>query len=139
MKNHEAISSLNQLLGVVCRSLPLYLADARPWSRLGSWKAQRAIDRLVADGRMYAVRVAEEIDSLGGRPDDGRFPAAFTAKNDLAVQYLVCEIVASLRHEAKSIERIAARLETLPSLHALAMEILGNVKGHADVLRKIDD
>ncbi len=135
MKNHEAISTLNQLLGVLCRSLPAYLADARPWSRLGSWKAQTAIDRLVADLRMYVRRVAEQIDSLGGCPDSGRFPTEFTAKNDLAVQFLVGEIIDYLDRDAATIERIATRLENIPAAHALAEEILGNVKGHVDVLK----
>ncbi|MBU4272807.1 MAG: hypothetical protein KKE86_00630 [Planctomycetes bacterium] len=137
MKNHEAISTLNQLLGVLCRSLPAYLSDARPWSRLGSWKTQTSIDRLVADLRMYARRVAEEIDSLGGCPDSCVFPAEFTAKNDLAVQFLLGEIIDYLDRDAASIERIAARLENIPAAHALAEEILGNVKGHVDVLKKI--
>ena len=135
MKNYEAISALNQLLGVLCRSLPAYLADARPWSRLGNWKAQTAIDRLVADLRMHVRRVAEEIDSLGGRPDSCVFPAEFTAKNDLAVQFLLGEIIDYLNRDAATIEQISAQLENIPAAHALAEEIQGNVKGHVDVLK----
>lgn len=138
MTNHEAISLLNQLLGVVCRSLPLYLANARPWSRLGSWKAQRALDRIVADGNLHTVRVAMELDRLGGVSDCGQFPAAYTAKNDLAVKYLIPEIIGHLKSDSAEIERIAALLENDPALHALAMEILGNVKGHIDVLKKVE-
>lgn len=135
MNNYEAIATLNQLLGVLCRSLPVYLSDARPWSRLGSWKTQTALDRLVADLRMYAGRLTEEIDSLGGQPETFVFPADFTGKNDLAIKFLVGEIVDYLKRDADVIERIAARLETVPALHALAEEILGNVKGHVDVLK----
>lgn len=137
MTNHEAISSLNQLLGVVCRSLPLYLANARPWSRLGSWKAQRALDRVVFDGNLYTVRLATEIDRLGGASDCSQFPAEFTAKNDLAVKFLIPEIIDHLKSDAVEIERIAAQLENDPALHALATEILGNTKGHVDVLKRL--
>ncbi len=135
MKNYETISTLNQLLGVLCRSLPAYLSDARPWSRLGSWKVQTAIDRLVGDLRMYVRRVAGQIDALGGRPDSCVFPTEFTSKNDLAVEYLLGEIIDYLDCDAAAIERLTARLETDPPAHALAEEILGNVKGHLDVLK----
>jgi hypothetical protein len=33
MKNYEATAVLNRLLAVLCRGLPAYLADARPWTR----------------------------------------------------------------------------------------------------------
>ena len=135
MKNYETISALNGLLGVLCRSLPAYLSDARPWSHLGSRETQTSIDRLVADLRMYVRRVAEEIGALGGHPDSCTFPVEFTAKNDLAVQFLLGEIIDYLDRDAVSIERIAARLENIPAAHVLAEEILGNVKGHLDVLK----
>ena len=138
MKNHEAVAALNDLLAVLCRSLPAYLADARPWSRLGSWRAQSALDRMTDDLRLYVRRLAEQIDALGGLPDCGRFPTEFTAKNDLAVRFLVGEIIDHLDQDAATIKRLAARLENIPAAHALAEEILGNVKGHADVLKEVE-
>ncbi|MBN1393507.1 MAG: hypothetical protein JW959_00550 [Pirellulales bacterium] len=136
MTNHETISALNQLLGVLRRSLPAYLADARPWSRLGRWKAQAAIDRLVFDGRTYARRLVEQINSLGGCPDTFVFPAEFTAKNDLDVKFILGELIEYLNRDVSAIEQIAARLENAPSAHVLAEEILGNVKGHLEVLKE---
>ena len=134
MKSFEAIPVLNKLLALLCRSLPAYLADARPWTRIGRQEIQTLLDRLVADQQRYARRVAEAISRRGARPNPGRFPAEFTAKNDLALDFLFREVVAHLEHDVAMIERCAAELDTAPALHALAEEILGNARGHFEVL-----
>ena len=40
-------------------------------------------------------------------------------------------------HDVRSIEHCAAQLEGESALHALAEEILGNAKGHLDILREM--
>ena len=87
MKAFEAIPVLNRLLGLLCRSLPAYLADAKPWARPERRPIRTALDRLVADQQLYARRVAEAITQRGGRPDPGRFPTEFAAKNDLSLEF----------------------------------------------------
>jgi hypothetical protein len=134
MKTFETIPVLNRLLAILCRSLPAYLADARPWTRIGRHEIQTLLDRLAADQQKYARRVANAISQRGARPDAGRFPAEFTAKNDLALDFLFREVVAHQEHDVAMIERCAAELETAPPLHALAEEILGNARGHLDIL-----
>ena len=134
MNAFETIPVLNKLLGLLCRSLPAYLADARPWTRIGRPEIQTPLDRLVADQQRYARRVAEAITQRGGRPNPGHFPAEFTAKNDLALDFLFREVIAHQEHDVAMIERCAAELETAPALHALAEEILGNARGHLDIL-----
>jgi hypothetical protein len=78
--------------------------------------------------------VAEAIGERGGRPDPGRFPTEFAAKNDLSLAFLLREIVESQRDEIASIERCVGQLEAESALHALAEEVLGNAKGHLDIL-----
>ena len=137
MQAFEAIPALNRLLGLLCRSLPAYLADAKPWTGFGRGQVQAALDRLVADQQRYARRVAEAITQLGGRPDPGRFPAAFAAKNDLALDFLLQEVLDCQEQDVALIAHYAAQLEGMPALHALAEEILGNAKGHLDVLKEM--
>ena len=43
----------------------------------------------MADQQRYARRVTEAIAARGGRPDPGRFPMEFMAKNDLALEFLL--------------------------------------------------
>jgi hypothetical protein len=137
MNAFEAIPVLNRLLALLCRSLPAYLADAEPWARADRRSIRAAIDRLTADQQLYAARLADAIVQRGGRPNPGPFPAEFAAKNDLSLEFLLQEIVAYQEHDALSIQQCAAQLEGDPALHALAEEILGNIKGHLDVLREL--
>ncbi len=136
MMSLEAVSALNQLLQVVCRSLPMYLADARPWVRPGHQPLQAALERLVADRRRYAQRVAEAVTALGGRPDPGRFSSRFAAKNDLSLEFLLPEVIESQEEDLVQIDGCLPALDGEPALHALAEEIRGNVRGHLDLLRE---
>ena len=137
MKPLEAIQALNRLLRTLCRSLPMYLADAKPWVRSEDAKLQAAMCHLVADQQMYAKRLAEAIEGYGGRPDPGRFPAEFTAKNDLSLEFLLVELIEYQEQDVAVIEHCAAQLTGVPALHALADEILGNARGHLDVIMDI--
>ena len=137
MKPFEAIQVLNQLLRTLCRSLPMYLADAKPWARSEDAKLQAAMGHLVADQQMYAKRLAEAIESHGGRPDPGRFPTEFTAKNDLSLEFLLNEVIDCQDQDLAVIEHCASQLTGVPDLHALAEEIFGNARGHLDVIQEM--
>ena len=137
MKPSEAIQALNRLLRTLCRSLPMYLADAKPWVRSEDAKLQAAMCHLVSDQQMYAKRLAEAIERRGGRPDPGRFPTEFTAKNDLSLDFLLSELVDYQEQSVFTIQQCAAQLEDSSSLHSLAEEILGNAKGHLDILKEM--
>jgi predicted outer membrane protein len=134
MKAFAVVSVLNRLFHVLCRSLPAYLADARAWGQPDTEPLRAAIGRMVADQQMYAQRLAEAIVHYRGRPTPGSFPNEFTAKHDLALSYLIKEILDYQQRDVALIERCAAQLESNAALHALAEEILGNAKGHRDVL-----
>jgi hypothetical protein len=137
MKPFEVIQVLNRLLRTLCRSLPMYLADAKPWVRSEDTKLQAALNYLVADRQMYAQRLAEAVESRGGRPDTGRFSTEFTAKNDLSLEFLLIELIEDQELDVAAIAHYAAQLAGDPALHALAEEILGNARGHLDILVEI--
>ena len=137
MNSLQAIQALDELLRVLCRSLPAYLADARPWARSENQPLRSALDHLVADQQRYARLVSEAITEQGGRPDPGRFAMNFTAKNDLSLEFLRQEVIHRQEQDILVVERCAARLEDVSSLHSLAEEILGNARGHLDILREM--
>jgi hypothetical protein len=138
MKSHpQEIAVLNELLRLLCRSLPAYLADAKPWTQPEDRQLRTALEHLVADQRRYARRVTQQITQRGCRPDAGRFPAEFTAKNDLSLEYLRQEMIRQQEQNILVIRRCAADLEGLAVLHSLAEEILGNARGHLDILKEM--
>jgi hypothetical protein len=137
MKSIPTIRVLNELLRILCRSLPAYLADAKPWAQSGEQQLRAALDHLVADQQRYAQRVTEAVTACGAKPDPGRFPTEFTAKNDLSLEFLRREVIQWQERDVAVIERCAAQLEDIATLHSLAEEILGNTRGHLDILREI--
>jgi hypothetical protein len=128
------VRTLNELLRILCSSLPAYLADAKPWAESDDAAIRSGIENLAADQRRYAHRVGELIVECGGRPDPGQFAMHLSAKNDLSIGYLCREVMKQQEQDIREIERCAARLEDNAPLHALAEEILGNAKGHLDIL-----
>ena len=86
---------------------------------------------------MYAERVADAIVQCGGQPDPGRFPTEFAAKNDLSIEFLLREVVADQERDVAAIAACVGRLGGASALHALAEEILGNAKGHLDILQEL--
>jgi hypothetical protein len=134
MDRPDTAAVLNEMLQILCRSLPMYLRDARPWSRRDQRQAQTAIDSLVADQQMYAERLAQHILEEDGRPDPGVFPIEFTAIHDLALDYLLQEVVERQRHDLAVLRRCAAELAPLPAVRALAEEIVGNTQGYLEIL-----
>ena len=133
----ESIPVLNRLLGLLCRSLPAYLANVKTLGHPEGEKIRTALNRLVADQQMYAQRVAEAIAQCGGQPSPGRFPTEFAAKNDLSIEFLLREIVACHERDVVAIAQCVGQLEGDSTLHALAEEILGNAKGHLDILLEL--
>jgi hypothetical protein len=137
MNPSDAIPVLNRLLALLCRSLPAYLADVKTLGHPEGEKVRAALNRLVADERMYAQRVADAIVQCGGRPEPGQFPTEFAAKNDLSLDFLLRQIVAHQDEDVAQIARCAEQLESDSALHALAEEVLGNAKGHLDLLAEL--
>jgi hypothetical protein len=92
--NWPAVASvLNRLLRILCRSLPMYLQDAKPWTNGNQGRARNALARLVADQRMLAGRVAQANVEFGGQPAPAPFPTEFSSLNDVAFDF--CSIKSS--------------------------------------------
>ena len=137
MQTVKTLGALNELLRITCRSLPAYLADARPWTQSSDHGIQTALDHLVADQQRYARRLSDAITSCGGRPDPGRYAMEFTSKHDLALDFLRHDVICHQELDIAAIQRCAIDLEDMPQLHSLAEEILGNAKGHLEVLKEM--
>lgn len=131
------MESLDGLLRLLCRGLPVYLLEVKPWTQPGDESLFKALTHLLDDRRLFAGRVAQEILARGGYPDPGPFPLKFTGLNDVSLDYLARELLDSLRADMEILQNYSHRLKELPRLHALSEEILGNTKGHAEILEKV--
>jgi hypothetical protein len=129
------VAVLNRMLQMLCRSLPMYLKDAKPWSRRDQKETQAVVDSLVADQEMYAARLADLILDADGRPDAGVFPIALTSVHDLSLDYLLDEVIRGLCHDVATLRQLAAEIPAGSPARALAEEIAGNAQGHLEILQ----
>jgi hypothetical protein len=136
MTSSSTIQALDELLRMLCRSLPAYLIDAKPWASSGDQHLRVALGHLAADQQRYVHRIEHAIIELGSRPDCGHFPKAFAAKNDLSLDYLHREVIQQLEQDIVAIKDCVAQLDETAALHSLAEEILGNAKAHLEILKE---
>ena len=137
MNEAEVVEQLDRLLRTLCRSLPMYLQEARPWTRQEDDPITEALDCLASDQQTFARRVADAIVDHGGRPDPGCFPVAFTGINDVSTDFLLQEAIDHQQQNAATIKQCVDRLADVPLLHSLAEEIYGNAQGHLDTLERL--
>ena len=130
---------LNQLLHLLCRGLPEYVVEVNPRMRQGRQSLYKALTNLVDDHRLFAQRTAQAILDRGGYPDPGRFPLEYTGLNDVSIEYLAHELINSLHVDTEILEELSTQLATIPELHALTEEILGNTTGHAEILETVEN
>jgi hypothetical protein len=132
----DILDVLLDALRRLCRGLPQYLVEAKPWLQHDDADYLAALRNLIADQRHYANRMAEAIDSRGGRPDPGPFPLEYASINDLSLDFLKIRILEQLKEDYSALLKIVDRLADQHELHALAEEIVGNYRGHLETLEE---
>jgi hypothetical protein len=132
MPKLDRIATLNRLLQIHYRSLPMYLASARPWVPRGHEKAAETLMLIVDDQKRTVERVSEELLAAGADIDAGEFPMVYTDLHDLSVDYVLTELVEAQRHDVAEIEDCVVALGGDP----LAQEALGAAKGHLESLEE---
>lgn len=133
----ENVDTLNRLLQIVNRSLPMYLADADPWVADPEEPAAVGLRNIVADQRKLAERIADEILDRREQPNPGEFPMAYTDLNDVSLDYLLGELAHRQRRDIAAIEHCVQELNGDPRAHSLAEEALGAAKAHLEQLEEL--
>ena len=137
MPQPDSIPVLNQLLAVLCRSLPQYLTDARPYSVSGDDSAVEVLTQIAEDQTMMSARVTDLIQESERRIDLGGFPIQFSALHDLSLEYLVGKAIECQRRDIRTIEACIDDLRFAPAARSLAEETLGMAKGHLESLQEV--
>jgi hypothetical protein len=132
MPTSNRAATLNRLLQIHYRSLPMYLASAKPWVPRGHEKAAETLDLVVADQKRMIEKITEALLDLGADIKLGEFPMLYTDMHDLSVDYLLTELVESQRQDVAAIEGCVADSAGDP----LAQEALGAAKGHLESLEE---
>jgi hypothetical protein len=130
-------ATLNRLLVTLHRSLPMYLADAAPWTHHGDERARKVLGHIVTDYRMYSGRIAELLLSRRQLAGFGEYPMIFTDTHDLSLDYLIGELIFYQTQDIAAIQDCALALQNDSAGRTLVEEVLGNARGHLESLDEL--
>lgn len=133
----STIDLLNELLAMHSRSLPVYLASAKPWVRINDDRSLQVLRNMATDHKRLVERIGQAIAHHGGVPDVGEFPMLYTDMHDLATDYVVRTVRELQSRDVVRIAEITAALAEVPDALAIAQESLGAAKAHLDELDEL--
>lgn len=130
--------SLNRLLTIVYRSLPMYLTFANPWTQRSDAPAVTALRNIVDDQQQLSNRIAEYIlDNHHGPIEMGEYPLDFPDTHDLSLDYLLKKLVVCQKADIEALESVVADLQQDRHAAVLAEEALGAARGHLETLQEL--
>lgn len=136
MSQRNVIKALNRLLANECHSLIDYLGEAPPWTHAGNEDLVALICRIQADHRQYAQDLADAIVGRDGCPAFGSYPSAYLSLNDLALDYLLPQVVRNQRYSIQVTEQCIGEMIENPHAEKLARNIKENQRSHLEMLRE---
>ena len=137
MPEQTTLDVLNGLLALHCRSLPMYLASARPWFSQPDSDAEAVLRHIAEDQQLMVDRIGAVILDLGGTVMPSEFPMEFTDLHDLSVDFLIPQIRARQQSELDWMRRSRDSLKDSPVARAIVEEALGAAQAHLDCLSEL--
>ncbi len=137
MNSPTTIKVLNRLYLLYNWSLPIYLRDAGPWSRLQDEPAKQTLAHIIEDHESTSDRLGSMILDRNGIVEIGRFPMEFTGWNDLSFDFILQRLLEWQRRNIRTLERCVGELDGDPAARAVAEELLGEAKGHLESLNDL--
>lgn len=133
----DLIKVLNRLVTIHNRSLPVYLANTRPWMRRGDETAQAVLAQMAADHRATVDRLGQMILDYGAVVEPGEFPMRFTSTHDLSLEFLLPVLIRHQQHDLAVIEQCVQGLESDLLAKAAAEETWGEARAHLESLQDL--
>ena len=137
MAEPTTIDMLNRLLTLHSRSLPMYLASARPWFPQRDSDAQAVLRHIAEDQQLMVDRIGAVILDQGGAIQPSEFPMEFTDLHDLSIDYLIPQIAARQERELAWMRQCVDAVHDSPAARAIAEEALGAAQAHLDSLHEL--
>lgn len=132
----KIVDALQQLVQVLGGSLPMYLANALPWTARGNEKSAETLSLVVHDQGQTLARAVTMIVGLGGVAEQPSFPAGFTSLNDVSLDYLLQRLSAEQTEIVPRLERLATILPAGSPARDLIEEAAGAARGHAQTFEE---
>lgn len=128
---------LNRVLVMHERSLPMYLAYAAPFVGQGDQAAAEVLDQIVLDHRYLVEKIGDYLVEKNHPLGHGHWEMTFTSLHDVALQFLLTEMIRRQRAAIADLTRYDKLLEKFPAPRALVQEALGMARGHLESLEEV--
>jgi hypothetical protein len=132
----SSIEFLNRLMQMHRRSLPMYLADATPWSASKRDAGQPLLASISADQSEIVDEIAELIQNRRGVVDRGSFPTEFADLNDLSLDYLIRQVAKKQVTQVAALQQATQSLANDQEALELCQRALGIARAHLDSLNE---
>ena len=133
----STVDVLNRLLALHSRSLPTYLASARPWISENEQEAMTVLRHIAESQGEMVERLGTLVVDEGGVPHIGEFPMMFTDMHDLSLDYILPRLVEWIESDIVTIRQCIGELNGAPPAKAIAEEALGAAQAHLDSLHEL--
>jgi hypothetical protein len=133
----EANAVLNRISAVHQCSLPMYLSYAPPWIEQDHPETAKTLAKIADEQRTIVRRLGELVAANRGGVVSVQPPAAYTALNDLSIDYLKEQLVQLQQRDVAEIESCANQLAECPTAEAAAQAALTSARQHLEWLREL--
>ena len=135
----STVDVLNRLLALHSRSLPTYLASARPWIAENEQEAITVLRHIAESQESIVERLGTMVVEEGGIPSIGEYPMMFTDMHDLSMDYILPRLVEWIDADIVTIRQCVSDLNGAPAAKAIAEEALGAAQAHLDSLQELQE
>ncbi len=139
MARQSPNDAMNRVMNALRYSVATYLRFGRPWVHSNAGAVAEALWHLANSHRKHVRRIGELLIGRHGHVVSRAFPTAFTALNDLSIEYLLPLIVEDERQIIRLVEASAIALKGDSEATELAAEVVDSEKRHLQELQRASD
>ena len=134
----RSIEALDQLFLMQRFSLAMYLRESHEWTHPGDEPAVNALHKIANYNDSCAKRIAKLLADAVGRVPHGQFPMEFTEHNEIALDYLIPELIRQEQLMLDQTQACLAKLGPEPALQGLIDSILKTGMSHVELLTAVE-
>jgi hypothetical protein len=134
----KAVEALNRMLLSTRFSLAIYVRDGHLWTHHGDEPLLKLIGQIADEHDRFAMCLTEYLGRRVGKVPHGHFPTDFTRLDEVALDYVLPELIVEQRRMIEQIEEGVLDLESTVRAKRLAEDLLIAERGNLEKLIELE-